>query len=89
MYCVTMLYLIANVNEDYQATDMNVTFTSGQNSSGDNQQCFLITIFDDSILENDETFEVFITTTPSDEDIVNITGHVVTITIKEDANDCK
>lgn len=84
-----MLYLIANVNEDYQATDMNVTFTSGQNSSGDNQQCFLITIFDDSILENDEIFEVFITTTPSDEDIVNITGHVVTVTIKEDANDCK
>ena len=68
---------------------MNVTFTSGQNSSGDNQQCFIITIFDDGVLEYDETFEVLITTTPLDEDIVNITGPVVTITIKEDANDCK
>lgn len=81
-------HLIANINEDYQAIDMNVTFTPGQNSFDDNQQCFLIAIFDDSILENDEIFEVLITTTPSDEDIVNITGQVVTITIAEDTNDC-
>ena len=68
---------------------MNITFTSGQNSSGDNQQCIFITIFDDSTLENSEVFYVLIMTTPVDEDIVNITGQVVTISIKEDANDCK
>ena len=68
---------------------MNITFTSGQNSSGDNQQCIFITIFDDSTLENSEVFYVLIMTTPVDEDIVNITDQVVTISIKEDANDCK
>ena len=81
--------MIARVNKDYQAIDINVTFTPGQNSSGDNQQCVYITIFDDTTLENSEIFDVLITTTSEDEDIVNITGQFVTVTIKEDANDCK
>ena len=68
---------------------MNVTFTSGQNSSGDNQQCVFIPLLDDTILEGNETFDVLINTTIEDEDIVNITAQVVTVTIEEDPNDCK
>ena len=48
-----------------------------------------ITIFNDSTLENSEMFNIFITTTPEDEDIVNISGQVITVTIKEDADECK
>ena len=45
----------ATVNEDYLHIDMNITFTSGQSASGDNQQCFFVTILDDNILECNET----------------------------------
>ena len=79
----------ATVNEDYLDIDMNVTFTSGQNATGDNQQCVFIPLVDDTILEGNETFEVLVNATSEDEDIVNITSQVITVTIEEDSSDCK
>lgn len=69
--------------------DVNITFTSGQNASGDNQQCFSITILNDDLLECNETFDVVISAVPDDNDVVNITEQVITVTIGEDPNDCK
>ena len=77
------------MNEDYIGVDMNVTFTSGQNASGDSQQCFYITILNDNILECNETFDVVITAVTDDEEVVNVTAQVITVTIEEDPNDCK
>ena len=68
---------------------MNITFTSGQSATGDNQQCFSITILNDNVLECNETFDLFISPIPEDEDVVNITRQVLTVFIEEDANDCK
>ena len=82
-------YPVATVNEDYLPIDMNVTFTSGQNSTGDNQQCVFIPLIDDTTLEGNETFDVLVNTTADDEDIVNITAQVITVTVEEDPNDCK
>ena len=67
---------------------MNVTFTSGQNATGDNMQCVFIPLIDDTILEGNETFDVLINSTVDDEDVVNITGQIITVTIEEDPNDC-
>ena len=79
----------ATVNEDYLDIDMNVTFTSGQNATGgNNMQCVFIPLIDDTILEGNETFDVLINSTVDDEDIVNITGQIITVTIEEDPNDC-
>ena len=83
------LYTAATVNEDYLDVEMNITFVSGQNASGDNQQCFFIPILNDDILECNETFEVHIAPTSNDEDVVNITSQIITVTIEEDPNDCK
>ena len=83
------LFSTATVVEDYLNLDVNITFTSGQNATGDNQQCFFITIPNDDILECNETFDIFISPIPEDEDVVNITRPVLTVFIEEDANDCK
>ena len=80
---------IATAYEDYLPIDMNVTFVSGQNSTGDNQQCVFIPLIDDTTLEGNETFNVLINTTADDDDVVNITAQVITVTIEEDSNDCK
>lgn len=80
---------IATAYEDYLPIDMNVTFVSGQNSTGDNQQCVFIPLIDDATLEGNETFNVIINTTADDDDVVNITAQVITVTIEEDPNDCK
>lgn len=77
------------MNEDYLDFDMNITFISGQNATGDNQQCVYIPILNDDILECNETFELLISPTAEDESIVNITAQLITVTIEEDANDCK
>ena len=76
------------MNEDYFNTDINITFTSGQSATGDNMQCAFIPLIDDTILEGNETFVVFINSTVEDEDIVNITAQIITVTIEEDPNDC-
>ena len=89
MLYVRVLSYVAKVNEDYLDIDMNVTFTSGQNATSDNQQCVFIPLIDDTVLEGNETFDVLINSTAEDEDIVNITGQVITVTIEEDPNDCK
>ena len=78
----------AIVNEDYLDVEMNITFVSGQNASGDNQQCFFIPILNDEILECNETFDVLISPILDDENIVNITAQLITVTIEEDPNDC-
>ena len=83
-----LLLLTATVNEDYVGIELNITFTSGQNASGDNQQCFFIPIINDDILECNETFDILLTPIAEDEDIVNITGQIITVTIEEDPNDC-
>ena len=76
------------MNEDYLDVEVNITFTSGQNASGDNQQCFFIPILNDDILECNETFDISLTPIAEDEDVVNITGQIITVTIEEDPNDC-
>ena len=81
--------LTATVNEDYLDVEVNITFTSGQNASGDNQQCFFIPILNDDILECNETFDILLTPIADDEDVINITNRVFTVTIEEDSNDCK
>ena len=78
----------ATVNEDYLDVEMNITFVSGQNASGDNQQCFFVPILDDDILECNETFDVLVSPITEDENIVNITAQLITVTIEEDPNDC-
>ena len=78
----------ATVNEDYLDVEVNITFTSGQNASGDNQQCFFIPILNDDILECNETFDILLTPIAEDEDIINITNRVFTVIIEEDPNDC-
>ena len=80
---------VATVNEDYLDVEVNITFTSGQNASGDNQQCFFIPILNDDILECNETFDILLTPIADDEDVINITNPVFTVTIEEDSNDCK
>ena len=82
-------YYAATVNEDYLEFEMNITFVSGQNSTGDNQQCFYIVLLDDNVLEYNETFDILIRPSPEDEDIVNITGGIITVTIDEDPTDSK
>ena len=85
---VCSLYLcIAIVNKDYLEFEMNIRFVSGQNSTGDNQQCFYIILLDDNVLEYNETFDILIRPSPEDEDIVNITGGIITVTIQEDLTD--
>ena len=90
MQLITYYYfsLTATVNEDYLDVEVNITFTSGQNASGDNQQCFFIPILNDDILECNETFDISLTPIAEDEDVVNITGQIITVTIEEDPNDC-
>ena len=68
---------------------MNVTFISGQNSTGDNQQCFYVVLLDDDILEYNETFDIIITPTSEDEQIVNVIEEVITVTVEEDHTDSK
>lgn len=80
---------VAIVNEDYLEFDMNITFISGQNSTGDNEQCFYVVLLDDNILESNETFDILIRPSPEDEDIVNITSEIITVTIEEDPVDRK
>ena len=75
--------------EDYLPLDVNLTFTSGQNATGDNEQCFYVTLLDDTVLEGNETFEIQIAPLPEDEDIVNITNQIITILIEEDTEDSK
>ena len=77
------------MDEDYLAIDMNITFASGQNATDDNQQCFSVPILNDDILECNETFGIILSPTADDEDVVNITDSVFTVTIEEDPNDCK
>lgn len=90
MYLPTCTYLnTATVNEDYLELETNITFISGQNSTGDNQQCFYVVLLDDNVLEGNETFDIQIRPSPQDEDIVNITGGIITVTIEEDPTDSK
>ena len=76
------------MNEDYLDVELNITFTSGQNASGDNQQCFSVVILNDDLLECNETFDILLTPLADDADVVNITERVFTVTIEEDPNDC-
>ena len=84
----TVFISTATVTEDYLFLDMNITFTSGQNATGDNQQCFSITVLNDNVLECRETFDLLISPIPEDEDVVNVTRQVLTVFI-EDTTDCK
>ena len=84
-----MYIVAATVNEDYLEFEMNITFVSGQNATGDNQQCFYVVLLDDNVLEYNETFDILIRPSPEDEDIVNITNGIITVTIEEDATDSK
>ena len=74
---------------DYVSFEANVTFTSGQNATGDNQQCIFIPLLDDDVLEGNQTFSVLITPAPGDEDVVviNSTNEMITVVIQEDPND--
>jgi hypothetical protein len=48
-----------------------------------------VVLLDDNVLEGNETFDIQIRPSPQDEDIVNITGGIITITIEEDPTDSK
>lgn len=74
------------MNEDYLDINVNITFTSGQSSNGSNEQCFIIYLIDDNVLEGNETFSLLITPAV-DDGVVNVTGGLVTVTITEDPND--
>ena len=89
--CLTLTCVrihVATVNEDYLPVDINVTFTSGQNASGDNQQCFSVPILNDDLLECNETFDIVLSPIAEYDDVVNVTGQVITVTIEEDPSDC-
>ena len=77
------------VGVDYVSFERNITFTSGQNATGDNQQCVFIPLLDDDVLEGNQTFSVLITPAPGDEDVVviNSTNEMITVVIQEDPND--
>ena len=68
---------------------MNLTFTAGQNATGDNQQCAFIPVLNDDVLECNETFDVLVAPSPEDSEIVNITAQVVTVVLVDDSNDSK
>ena len=68
---------------------MDLTFIFGPNTTGDNQECVLVTLLNDNILEGNETFDILITSTAEDEDLLNITDPVITVTIEEDNTDCE
>ena len=65
--------------------------TSGQNATGDNQQCIFISLLDDDVLESNQTFNVLIIAAPGNEDVVIIssTDEMITVIIQEDPNDSK
>ena len=85
-----MHFMTAIPNEDYIYTDVNLTFTSGQNATGDNQQCALIPILNDNILECNETFSVLLdAAVPEDRDVLNITAQIITVLLAEDNSDSK
>ena len=74
---------------DYVSFESNITFTSGQSATGDNQQCVFIPLLDDDVLEGNESFAVLITPAPGDEGVVviNSTDEMITVVIQEDPND--
>ena len=79
----------AIVNEDYLDVDINITFAFGPNLTGNNRECVLVPFLDDSILEGNETFDILITPSAEDEEVLNVTERVITVTIQEDTMDCK
>ena len=74
---------------DYVSFERNVTFTSGQNATDDNQQCVFIPLLDDDVVEGNQTFDILITAAPGDEDVViiNSTDEMITVIIQDDPND--
>ena len=79
----------ATVNEDYLDVDVNFTFIFGPNVTGNNRECILVPLLDDSLLEGNETFDILITPSTEDEEVLSITDPVITVTIQEDSVDCK
>ena len=75
--------LLSTDTEDYSAFQF-VSLTFNEGAASGNEQCYTITIVDDNILENNETFTVALT---SNEPAFNLIR--ATVTINHDTADCE
>ena len=75
--------------DDYTAlVSQQLTFTSGQSSSGDNTQCFDIGISDDKIYEDPEIFNIKLSSDTTTVSIASASTSA-TVNIKDDDSECK
>lgn len=70
-------------------TPLMLTFISGQ--TVDAQRCTVISVLDDTLIEDDETFSISLIASPADGNSVRFTTgeNVTTVTIVQDPNDSK
>jgi hypothetical protein len=68
---------------------VSLSFSTGQTIGA--QQCTTILAIDDTLIEDDETFNISLTTSSADDSFVTFTpeASVATITIVQDPNDSK
>ena len=68
---------------------MSLSFSRGQTVGA--QQCTMVFALDDTMIEDDEIFNISLTTSSADANIVTFTpeSSVATITIVQDPNDSK
>ena len=79
--------MVATPNIDYVNIQNNITLPSGFSALHDDKICINITILNDHSLENNEKFEVMLSATPQDEDVVLVSEAYDVITIIEDPYD--
>ncbi len=68
--------ITATAGSDYVAASVGLTFPAG--STNGDMQCLNISIIDDSVLEDNETFTVTLTTSGAG---VSLRNNIITITI--------
>ena len=79
-------FYTASYGSDYLLESNFITFVSGQANGHNNGQCANITILYDSILENNETFTLWLNTAYP---VLSVEQSNITIIITEDNQDCK
>lgn len=83
-----MLLCLSTAGADYNGpSPLMLTFSSGQFSGA--QRCTSVLVLDDSLIEEDEFFNVSLHVSPSDSSAVRFTGGIqtTTVTIVQDPND--
>ena len=73
-----LLVSVATDGSDYLGVPMDLVFTAG--TSNGTMQCIDVTIFDDLLVESNETFTVILTTSNS---VVELGNNLTTITITD------